>query len=351
MEIDIIRLNKNILEKYKSEIEELRKTISNLSLISAPYIEERLRVLRKDLQEKCGQNLYLSATLNIIFQYKNILINPSPRVDETINATKTRLVNEYLSWIKVLLKRKSWFGDLTIPFSQQKVSAECSNCFNKIFEIDDACNKTCSNCSVQTKIFGVGYTHTDCLRVKIVGKFGYNRSLHFEKCLKQFQGKPNCKIDEQLYKDLDAKFKSLRLLVDSENPAVKYSRITKEHVMMFLKELKRVKHYKNINVIFDTLTNADRETITEVLEKSLLEDFKTLVNLYDVTYSKDKPDKLERKNFMNVQYILYQLLKKHDYPCKLQDFSILKTADRKQFHDKICSNLFQKLGWKFTPTF
>ena len=61
--------------------------------------------------------------------------------------------------------------------------------------------------------------------------------------------------------------------------------------------------------------------------------------------------KFDRKNFINTQYVLFQLLRRHKYMCKKQDFNILKTIDRKSFHDDICKELFEELGWNFTAIF
>jgi len=195
-----------------------------------------------------------------------------------------------------------------------------------------------------------GNTSLDYNRATVTGKFIYNRVLHFQDCIKQFQGKQNCKIPNSVYTDLENKFVAYRLVLDSTNPLVRYSKITKQHILMFLKELKYVKHYENVNVIYSTLTCKKVDDIS-CLEKQLVEDFKELVTLYVNLHSKDKSEELGRKNFLNVQYLLYQLLKRHGYDCKIEDFSILKTTDRKQFHDKICSNLFQRLGWNFTRVF
>jgi hypothetical protein len=45
------------------------------------------------------------------------------------------------------------------------------------------------------------------------------------------------------------------------------------------------------------------------------------------------------------------LLRRHKYPCQKEDFNILKTIDRKYYHDEICSELFHDLGWNFQPLF
>ena len=71
---------------------------------------------------------------------------------------------------------------------------------------------------------------------------------------------------------------------------------------------------------------------------------------YDKKF-KQQNFKIDRKSFINTQYTLFQLLRRHKHPCKEEDFNMLKTLDRKSFLDDICSQLFQELGWNFTPIF
>ena len=138
-----------------------------------------------------------------------------------------------------------------------------------------------------------------------------------------------------MFDGLDKKFKAFRLLNESESDYVKYSKITKDHITLFLKQLNFTNQYENANYIYFTLTGKQQDNI-EYLEHQLIEDFKELSNLYDVIHGKDKPQELKRKNFMNVQYILYQLLKNRNHPCNIKDFSVLKTVEKKKFHDDIC---------------
>ena len=117
------------------------------------------------------------------------------------------------------------------------------------------------------------------------------------------------------------------------------------HILLFLKELGYANHYENVHLIHHVLTGKKPHDISN-LEDQLLDDFDILTDLYDKKY-KD----INRKNFINTQYVLFQLLRRHKYPCKRQDFNILKTIDRKSFHDEVCKNLFEQLGWNFTALF
>jgi hypothetical protein len=113
---------------------------------------------------------------------------------------------------------------------------------------------------------------------------------------------------------------------------------------MFLKELKYSKHYENIHLIHYELTGKEPDNISH-LEEILLEEFKMILDAYDQKFKK----KINRVNFISTHYVFYQLLKKHKHPCKKEDFIILKNIDRKTFHDEICSEIFEYLGFTFTP--
>lgn len=114
---------------------------------------------------------------------------------------------------------------------------------------------------------------------------------------------------------------------------------------MFLKELGYSNHYENVHLIHYNFTLIKPDNISH-LEDKLFDDFNILTELYDKRYKN-----IDRKNFINTQYVLYQLLKRHKHPCKEHDFVILKTFDRKVFHDDIIKNLFQELGWNSNTYF
>lgn len=188
----------------------------------------------------------------------------------------------------------------------------------------------------------------DIHRVNLVSKYLYDRITHFKDCINQFQGKQNSTIDQKVYDDLLEQFLSHNLIpvgYMSMPKEIAFQEITKEHIMLFLKECRHTKHYEDVVLIHSHFTGAPVPDITH-LENQLLHDFELLTTLYDKKYRHQ-----DRKNFINTQYVLYQLLKRHKYPCRKEDFNILKTIDRKFYHDNICKNLFEELGWNFNPTF
>jgi len=369
MSINILSLNATVLNRLKQEeiineekIQLLEYLISDTSHHLDPSVHEELKII-KDLvthEKKTCRALFFTRTHALIEEYTSILKNPISHIRQEnlpILRRKNELIINFLDIVRQLVKNKEWF-DFEVPANPEKIDTidlgsycpACENTDEDRFEIDEFNRKTCLNCSTQQYAIETGITHKDYTRVNIVGKFIYNRVLHFQDCIKQYQGKQNCKIPDKLYEDLDMKFNAYRLLIPETDSSIKYSKITRNHIMMFLKELKYTKHYENVNLIYFTLTNKRVDDISD-LEDKLIDDFKELVSIYDEIHGKDKPEELDRKNFMNVQYLLFQLLRRHGHPCKIENFTILKTVDRKLFHDTICKNLFDKLGWKFTPTF
>lgn len=347
-----------ILEgKFDEEIAATKKVIDLLSPYESCSEEASRKIyeLRRSLDAECGKRIFVAETFELVNDYKNLLRNPvrltTPGIKCETSELKAKIEQKYLDIVHRILLKLRWYEVDTGIVGKQKGAHECPTCGNvdtTLFETDDVGRKTCLECSSVIATLETGNGHLDFNRATVTGKFIYNRVLHFQDSIKQYQGKQNCKIPPIVYTHLDAQFSSYRLLNDSDDRRIKYSKITKHHVNMFLKAYP--KQYENINVIYTTLTGKSGEDISH-LEGKLIEDFKELVNLYDRMHGKDKVEELDRKNFLNVQYILFQLLKRYDYPCNAEDFSMLKTAERKLFHDQVCSKLFATLGWNFTKTF
>ena len=346
-----------MLVKFDEEVGAYKRTLE----LMKPYkdnkfVAEQMYLLKCFLNTECGKSIFVAETFELVNEYKILLTNPIKASKSTIypcetTDLKTKIEQRYLEIVNRTVSKLRWYDVDTRRIGKVKYDSECHTCGNTdktLFETDDIGRRTCVGCSSMISTLETGNGHLDFNRATLTGKFIYNRVLHFQDSIKQYQGKQNCKIPQAVFNHLDAQFRAYRLLNDSEDRRIKYSRITKQHVLMFLKEYP--KQYENANVIYTTLTGKSGEDIG-ALEAKLVEDFKELVTLYDSLHSKDKTEELDRKNFLNVQYILFQLLRRHGHPCKPEDFSMLKTTERKLFHDQVCSNLFAKLGWNFTKTF
>jgi hypothetical protein len=362
MSVNILSLHQNIITRLDKDEETKKEAIIFLnSLLQAKtYTKEFLEnilSIKTSIEEDMTNEIFKAQTLLIIVEYSQILKNPISHQEELVTPIlkrKHELTNTYSSLCRSLIHAKKWY-DITINTSGyfQNSNSACLNCGNddeENFEYDEYNRRNCLSCFSQFSNIETGLTPRDYNRINTLSKFNYNRILHFQDCIKQYQGKQNCRVPEKVYQDLEQKFKGYRVLIESSNPQIRYSKVTRNHILVFLKELKHIKHYENVNLIYYTLTNKRFDDIT-YLEDQLMDDFKKLIVLYDSLHGKDRPAELDRKNFMNVQYLLFQLLKRHGHKCKIEDFTIVKTIDRKLFHDNICKNLFDILNWNFTPTF
>lgn len=230
-----------------------------------------------------------------------------------------------------------------------------NNCYNNVFtntnsncehilEFVETSNAyVCLQCGEETKVDKSASSFNDVDRVNIFVKYMYDRRIHFRDCINQFQAKQNCSLPPDLHDNIRRWMDQHRLVSQSVSVEQRYSHATKEQISLFLKEHRLTKHYENIHLIHTQLTGQPPHNIAH-LEEQLMNDFNKLVELYDSEYKHTT----NRKNFINTQYVFFQLLQRHKYKCDRREFSILKTSDRKAFHDQLCTKLFDALGWNIT---
>lgn len=168
--------------------------------------------------------------------------------------------------------------------------------------------------------------------------YGCHSLYKFKECLKKFQGQQTCKIPDKIYDELNKKFIAYRLLIPGVEGFVKYSKITKNHILIFLKELKYSKQYENINLIYYVLTNK-KENVSH-LENMLINDFIELLTIYET---------IENKENLDVNYILLHLLKRRSYNFDRDSFNLNKSSYKLKIHNNLCSKLFKSLNWDFIP--
>lgn len=338
------------ISQIQEKLADLQKTLAQSALKAR--VRRDLEINISQLLEKIYSindlHFYIAETADLIERYKKILKTPvklsffgKPKSD---NKEKHDVIVRYLE-----IARNYTDTNIEIPVKIKKVV--CNNCPNKKqFDIVDNCIYICLLCGAQQEILLHTSTYKDIDRINISEKYTYDRKVHFRDCINQYQGKQNSSIDQQVYSKLTDQFNKHHLLVGDKNTPkeVRFKNITKEHIYLFLKELEYTKHYENVNLIHYQMTGKNPDDIS-YLEDKLLDDFDSLTELYDRKF-KNKPG-FDRKNFINTQYVLYQLLVRYKHTCKKDDFTILKTVDRKSFHDDVAKICFEELGWNHTPMF
>jgi hypothetical protein len=360
LQIDIINIHDKIIQNFKDEdktltdyydkvakYEEVLKN-ENLSIKMRNRIEsmnEETCKIIKHLQGKYAYNFYLFDSIPIIDEFKYILDKPvkisfmKNTRDEKDDEKKLELIKNF---INILEKYRIDVSDTIILNNNNKFDIKCEICDTDIFEVDGNIY-TCVNCGVQIDMVSTISCFKDIDRINISNKYTYDRKTHFKECLNQYQSKPNQVVPPELFEDLYEQIRAHDLV--SVNEKNKYSKVSKEHVKMFMKELGYTKYYEEIKYIHHKITGKKNENISH-LEDKLLEDFNIITEMYDKIYKNDSGTK--RKNFINIHCVLYQLLKRYKYPCKKEDFNVLKTLDRKAIHEDIISNIFYELGWNYS---
>lgn len=362
-QIDILSIDAEIKSAFRQETEKLSQYIKKLSVLKSTIKKDTLSLRSyknlqyniNELEEKIMMiktdqklNFYIAETAHLLEKYKQILQTPVKLSftgkPSRNNTEKNMIITNYKE-----IAHKYTTIDTINPTKSKSVS--CNNCSNKnLFDIIDNSIYICILCGAQQEILLHTSSYKDIDRINISAKYTYDRKVHFRDCINQYQGKQNSTVDSKVYTNLFDQFEKHHLLVGDKN-CKKESRcknITKEHIHLFLKELGYTKHYENVNLIHYQMTGNKPDDISH-LEDKLLDDFDLLTDLYDKKF-KNKSG-FERKNFINTQYVLYQLLVRYRHPCKKEDFTILKTVDRKSFHDDVAKICFQELGWNHTPLF
>ena len=361
--LNILSIHRDIINKFRNDTKNVKiyeKTLSELNLTKKNNnLPDRLKIKLKDnikniekkikdIKNRDSLNFYLLESADIINKYKKILKTPLKTSFtgkcKTANNKKDEIINKYLE-----IARKY----INIDFNEntKKSKIRCNNCENKkSFNIIDNSIYICLLCGSQQEIILHTSCYTDVDRINISSKYTYDRKVHFRDCINQYQGKQNSTIDNKVYVDLLDQFEKHHLLVGNKDDKteLRCKNIKKQHIYIFLKELGYSKHYENVNLIHYNMTGNKPDNITH-LEERLLDDFDILTEYYDKNFK--TKDGFSRKNFINTQYVLYQFLMRYKHPCNKEDFTILKTVDRKSFHDDITKKCFQELGWNHTPLF
>jgi ribosomal protein L37AE/L43A len=369
MDVDILKVDEKIREIFEKERERLPEYKERLGYFKISLEKCSLDLsIKKKIQSECKNletkihnaegdkmlNFYLLDVIAILDEYKKILEKPRKisffGKSDSRDFNKDNLVKKYVNCAKKYVNLEELISsDETMRETVEAAKWSCTECGNqKDYEIIERHIYICENCGHQTETMGNSTSYKDASRVNISSKYTYERRIHFRDCINQYQAKQNSTIPQKVYDELVEQFSSHGLLVNSATQEVRFGNITKDHILIFLKELGYTKHYEDVFLIHSKLTGSKPDDISH-LEERLMTDFDILSTLYDDKFKHTK--RIDRKNFINTQYVLYQLLRKHRYQCRKDDFNILKTLDRKSFHDEICGELFAELGWNFTPFF
>lgn len=337
------------------------------SEIDILYLDKKIT----ESQDIPNKEFYYLDTLDILAEYKKLLRTPikidffctisEPPMQRTqdVIEKKSQLISKYLYILKKLSYIK-YLDEPDIPSENfdlsNKSKWKCENtqgcdsvAFAESKEVEGII--ICLECGHQNELLRASSvtSHNDSKRASVCSKYSYDKKSHFINCCNQFQGKS--KSDNKEMKNAIEKIKAelirYNIVPDKENENSEniFSHVTKEHICIFVKELKLTKYYGDINLIHHKITGIPLHNISHLMDKLLI-DFDQFVKQHNKHY----PMESDHKNF-NYQLLLYQLLMRHKYKCNPSEFNFLKTTERKVYHDGRCRLLFMELGWNYTDVF
>lgn len=351
------RIKKNLSDETK-KISEYQRRIDSINeelKTNILYRKKKELIDEKDKLEKKIEDInnntlfaeYVCVSQNIINEYMNILSVPSDKnffgETKTNNEDKIRITNQDKLQEKFLEIAKTYLPIKT--FKQEIVKKKICNCGSSDFTQNEN-NYICNECGIENIIYSAQTNFRDVDRVNLSQKYKYNRRIHFRDIIYQYQGKQNKKIDQKVYDDCENWFYEHNLLLfnkklPKEHPDwyKNHSKISKEYVVMSLKENKYINNYDDMNYIHNYFTNVPCPDISDI-ENELLDDFDSFLEVYE-SFSD-----LDRTNLLNGQYILYRFLKRRKRPVNINDFHMVSTRDRLTEYAEIYNRICMQLEWR-----
>ena len=334
MNIDIISIDKEIKKSIINDMKNINK--HNFSPNK-----------KQELENGTYLTEYIYLTEHLINEYINIINDPvnfnffssNNKLNENNKIKIKNIIDNYLDICKN-------YKDINIKKNEILNTNNKCVCGSSKF-INKENSIFCEECSIEQQIQNVQNSFKDIDRINISQKYKYKKKVHFKDTINQYQGKQNKKTnDELLYEILENEFEKMSLLIYTKNNKPvsfheKHINITKDIIYMVLNETGNNKKYEDINLIHNYFTGIACPDISH-LEIDLYNDFDRVVETYDNM-------NIERKNFLNSKYVLYQLLRLHNYKVDIKDFDILKTRERLIEHDNIWKNICKELKWNFKP--
>ena len=341
---DIFELNNqilDILEDEFSQLSTLRKKADRLHWIadnSDDSVEQQLALTELSklttkinlIESGFREAKYIHRTEKMLKEFNDILNQPI-RVDFMGNRIfdqhdrKQAIIIEFLNVAKDYIPVQ--------PIEGQKRSMLCDDC-NVELQREDDFLFVCPMCGFAVKHFASIASYQENNRINVAQRYVYDKRAHFGDSIKKFQAKQNTTISDQVYHDLWDKLRSHDIPVEH---------LTKDHLYEFLKLTSHSDHYEDITLIYCEMTGKPAPNISH-LEQKLF----ALFDEVDPVYERVKP--LGRVNFLNGQFVLFKLLQKLRYPCREEDFYILKTREKMLEHDQIWKRICHELSWTYIAT-
>ena len=345
---DLFRIDKHIrqtLVKRMSSLSTMKKDLETLLWISEHgndnldrvQAKKETSILRRRICDiECGfeLGLYFIQTTDLLRQYREIVNTQKNRsfvVDSSSkslvsSSVKENLIAEFLRIARDYVEIDGFLARI------RKMTCPACGGSNFTCEEEDTMY-TCTNveCGSVLNLLSDAPTFKDTDRVNMAARYTYSCRTHFIDAMNHFEGIQNTEIKPEIL---------TTLYREMENHSLTAKTVTKDHLYMFLSENQLSSHYEDLNLLYKLITGVPPPTISEY-RTELLDMFQQVED----TYPEIKDP--ERVNSMNVNFKLYKLLQLIDYPCRKDDFYILKTPTKLGEHDEKWNELIDALMKKY----
>lgn len=288
---------------------------------------------------------YISKSRHILEEYEKTIKNPKK---VSFFSTSKDPNEEQLNKLRIELTQiaSTYFPEMS-ERAEEKVTVGCEYCGGEdIIEQDN--DNICNDCGGIIKMIKVNCNYNDLDRVNFSKKYTYKKFIHFRDTIKNFQGIQNKTIDEKILNQLEAEFEKDGLInISCINKQDKYKKITKQHIKIYLDQIGQNKYYEDINLIYCHFTGKNNNVISKELEEDLMNDFDIFTDTFLSISSENNKYDINRTNILSSSYILFQLLKRRNYKCKEEDFSLPSSQKCRFEQEYIYSICCEKLGWNY----
>lgn len=346
-------------------LKEPNQVLQNYTLFAnSPHLsnvtKRRLACHMEKFPTKMTFLYYLLMTVNIINEYNKILVQPvkisfvnNKIMNSPESARKKELTREYtvilgmtgfLDSVDASSLKESDALEMKSVTDLISISNDCVKCGNTCIENDSVL--TCTNCGLLNNLVNTDSCYKDTDRINTTIFYVHDRKANFRTCLDNYQGKQTHQIPNELYTAVQKKMDIHGLLIPSTDKIVMYSKVTKRHIMIFLKECGFNKFYDSIPYIYNYFTGIPKNDLSKI-EMSLIDDLDKLLKHCDRIYD------IKHLSNMNMSIILYQFLKRYGVECNMEDFSFPKSMyindspSTKYRYDTVLPTVFMSLGWTY----
>ncbi len=367
---DILLIDKqiknNILSKI-SIISDLQTEIGNMTYIvtnskdtcDKVNAKSRISLLKKQLKDIEGGfefAYYILITSHIIDEYKKILSKNKERsfvrIGSVVTADERRKNELIFNFLRIAKDYITLTDFVQTPQrlvcnaynEEKKAICECTS----FTPNEDNSIYSCEDCGANIEILDDKPAYKDTTdRVNMTNKYVYTTKGHFSDAIANREATENIIIPQSVINTLETAMKNHGLTKDDPNADTFVSR---DHIYLFLTEKRLSDYYGHVYRIHFMITGIPPDSISKYKE-DLLEMFDIIEKVYQQVKDPD------RDNSMHVIYKLYKLLQLLNYPCKKDDFHVLRTQVKLNEHDDKWNEMMEilkeqntKYQWKWIPT-